>query len=392
MKRKLLLWSLVLLGALAFRPTLAAPTPRPTSGEIAYVYGGNLWLLDLADGQTRQLTTAGQNATPAWSPDGQWLTFVSRTNGNADLYRIRPDGTALTRLTTDLHDDILPTYAPDGTLFFVRVLQDWQGPVTGEEDPPVTPGPLGHSVVMQQGTGGAATVVYDLGTGTLYPPDGLSARSATRLAVSTNGQLGVDVVLLDLSVPPSRDAVPDDLDGLFGQRLADGFCAPQVVAAQAMFGQWAPGQGRIVFIGDADCADPGVQGDQDGLYIWNADQPSAPPTLLVGQPCCWGLPAWSPDAQWIVFGGWPPSEIPQEPTGLWVIPARGGTAQQIALIGSHPAWRPTGGVLPGMPATGRGAAGFPLALLVGAGSLLFVGVAVRRRRWVSGHPTAAGRE
>src|SRR5436853_4231836 len=107
MKRKFMLWFFVLAWALAVTPALAAP-PQPAGGEIAYIHGGNIWMIDLATRQPRQLTTDGQNATPTWSPDGQWLTFVSRQNGNADLYRMHADGSARTRLTTDRHDAILP--------------------------------------------------------------------------------------------------------------------------------------------------------------------------------------------------------------------------------------------------------------------------------------------
>lgn len=35
----------------------------------------------------------------SFSPDGQWIIFTSHRDGNADLYRIRPDGSDLQRLT-----------------------------------------------------------------------------------------------------------------------------------------------------------------------------------------------------------------------------------------------------------------------------------------------------
>jgi TolB protein len=37
--------------------------------------------------------------SPTWSPDGSTIAFVSSRDGGHDVYRVRPDGTALERLT-----------------------------------------------------------------------------------------------------------------------------------------------------------------------------------------------------------------------------------------------------------------------------------------------------
>jgi Tol biopolymer transport system component len=63
-----------------------------------------------------------EDRAPAWSPDGRWVAFSSTRPGfdNAELYRVRPDGTGLQRLTftggTDAQpiDDGMPTWRPDG--------------------------------------------------------------------------------------------------------------------------------------------------------------------------------------------------------------------------------------------------------------------------------------
>jgi Tol biopolymer transport system component len=74
-----------------------------------------LWLLDVASGQSRRLTNDEfDDNFPDWSPDGQWVAFVSNRDGNEEVYRIRTDGSGLERLTDDAARDLHPYFAPDG--------------------------------------------------------------------------------------------------------------------------------------------------------------------------------------------------------------------------------------------------------------------------------------
>jgi Tol biopolymer transport system component len=46
-------------------------------GQLAYVQGGDIWIMTLLDETSRpqRLTTDGRNLEPRWSPSGQWLAF-----------------------------------------------------------------------------------------------------------------------------------------------------------------------------------------------------------------------------------------------------------------------------------------------------------------------------
>jgi Tol biopolymer transport system component len=51
---------------------------------------------------------------PAWAPDGKSLVFTSDRNGSADLYSVNPDGSGLSRLTTETAYDDQAAFSPGG--------------------------------------------------------------------------------------------------------------------------------------------------------------------------------------------------------------------------------------------------------------------------------------
>jgi TolB protein len=54
------------------------------------------------------------NTAPAWSPDGQRLAFVISNDGNSHIYLIQPDGSNLQQITFDDEIDSEPSFSPDG--------------------------------------------------------------------------------------------------------------------------------------------------------------------------------------------------------------------------------------------------------------------------------------
>lgn len=75
-----------------------------------------------ADGQTSyQLTTEAQDTSPIWSPDGQQVAFVSRQHDHWEVYVVNADGSNLTRLTDTpalpdgtAANSVSPAWSPDG--------------------------------------------------------------------------------------------------------------------------------------------------------------------------------------------------------------------------------------------------------------------------------------
>lgn len=67
-------------------------------------------------------TTFAPNYAPKWSADGEWIYFAAgMARDPLNLYRMRPDGSALEQLTDNRDDDSQPVLSPDGTsLVYVR--------------------------------------------------------------------------------------------------------------------------------------------------------------------------------------------------------------------------------------------------------------------------------
>lgn len=85
----------------------------------------HLFVVDVATRAVRQITDGPCDETgPRWSPDGQWIAFVSNRTGDPDnnrrhdLWLIRPDGSEVRRLTfgdvgTPMSDSLHPRWSPD---------------------------------------------------------------------------------------------------------------------------------------------------------------------------------------------------------------------------------------------------------------------------------------
>lgn len=108
------------------------PAWSPDGRRIAFVRERardvlELWTMDADGREAKRLVRASRNVneqaySPDWSPDGSTIVFSSNRpgDGNPELYRVRADGTGLTRLTRTagdpetLGDDAMPSYSPDG--------------------------------------------------------------------------------------------------------------------------------------------------------------------------------------------------------------------------------------------------------------------------------------
>jgi TolB protein len=57
---------------------------------------------------------SGSNSAPAWSPDGKQLAIVLTRDGSSQIYLARPDGSGIRRITFSNTIDTEPNFSPDG--------------------------------------------------------------------------------------------------------------------------------------------------------------------------------------------------------------------------------------------------------------------------------------
>ena len=83
-----------------------------TGKPVVYVH-------ELATGKrTVAANQRGSNSAPAWSPDGKYLAVVLTKDGVSQIYTVNPDGSNLKRLTRSSAINTEPTFSGDGKFIY----------------------------------------------------------------------------------------------------------------------------------------------------------------------------------------------------------------------------------------------------------------------------------
>lgn len=99
---------------------LMSPAWSPDGRKLAYVSFENrratVFIQDIATGKREELAAfSGINGAPAWSPDGQTMAVTLSRDGNPEIYSMRLSDKTLKRLTVSASIDTEPVWSPDGS-------------------------------------------------------------------------------------------------------------------------------------------------------------------------------------------------------------------------------------------------------------------------------------
>ncbi|MGH7673479.1 MAG: amidohydrolase family protein [Gemmatimonadales bacterium] len=126
-------------------------TPSPDGRRLAFSALDRLYVMELPGGTPRRLTgDAVKEQAPAWSPDGQWLAYVTWTDGGGTVNKVRGDGRGRPMpLTGDTAFYDGPVWSPDGQR--IVAVKGPRAPRIAERFAP------GYELVWLPAVGGAAT-------------------------------------------------------------------------------------------------------------------------------------------------------------------------------------------------------------------------------------------
>jgi len=104
---------------LSINEPIMSPAWSPDGTHLAYVTfepgHAAVYVQSLLTNQRMVVANfRGSNSAPAWSPDGQQLAIVLTRDGGSHIYLVKPDGSDLRRLTFGGTIDTEPCFSPDG--------------------------------------------------------------------------------------------------------------------------------------------------------------------------------------------------------------------------------------------------------------------------------------
>ncbi len=360
----------------------------PDGKTIVFELVGDIYTIPIEGGQAK-LIAGGMafDSQPKFSPDGQWIAFLSDREGSENIWIMHADGTGVKQVSKDPNNDFTsPSWAPDGKYIFVSKAQFgigsseiWMYHLDGGSGVQITkskPTPTTPRRERPNATGDEDDLIHQIKSAfrPLLSPDGKQVLYITRYETESglrlrNLESGEDrwvkypvtrddqESLFTRDVFPGYAFLPDGKEIIYNQDgkikrldLATGtekmipFTArvSQELGPKLDFPQTVeqgPVKVRLIM-------DPVESPDGKRLvfsamtHLYTLDLAGGKPQRLTSGSAHEFQPAWSPDGKSIVYVTWS-----SDGGQLWKIPAAGGTPVQLSkslAVYSNPAWSPDG--------------------------------------------------
>ena len=100
---------------------LPLQNPTLSKTQIAFNFGGDIWVVDRDGGDAQRLVTGtGTLSRPIFSPDGTEIAYTGNYDGNDDVYVVAASGGEPRRLTYHPSSDVAVGWTNDGKSILFR--------------------------------------------------------------------------------------------------------------------------------------------------------------------------------------------------------------------------------------------------------------------------------
>jgi len=274
---------LVLLLALFVGGSAADARHRPTD-RIAFSGNSNIYVMNADGSGQTQITAAGQDASPSWSPDGTQLVFER----GGEVYVMNADGTAPRNLTNNPASDVEPAWSFDGAKITFKSNR------------------AGDSQIFVMNADGSGPTQLTFNVGNVQEP----AWSPDGAKIVYNARPNPDTATHDIWVVPAGGGTPVQLTNH---------------AANDQRAAWSPDGTKIAFVSERD--------GQSEVYLMDADGSDELKITNNAIAADYRNPAWSPDGTAMAW---------QNNNQIWVMDADGTDPLQLTTAGFNiePDWGP----------------------------------------------------
>jgi dipeptidyl aminopeptidase/acylaminoacyl peptidase len=270
------------------------PTWSPDGEWIAYVStktgSQEIWLWSARNGRDSLITRLGGRINSfTWSPDSRWIAFAGDRYGNYDIWKVELASGEVSRLTEETRYEVFPTWTPDGrSILYVELDERWAD----------------HTVIEMTSTGDGRRIVvqdtdfFDYRAGGTFGYPTVSPDGATVLFRShRSGWINYWTV-------PLAGGDPQPV----GQE-----------SANQSHARWSPDGTHVAYISDH-------HGTHE-LRVAQVGHGNRPRTLVDPAVGVVAVPEWSPDGTRISYI----LETPTRPGDLFVVDVNTGATRQLTV-------------------------------------------------------------